>query len=248
MSARLRERRSLLAVWSSRLSLLSIPILVIVAIGHRSDLMTATQAYAVMALGFALAGFGVLAALGALEGIWRDGRKGLGPALRGLLVGLAVLIVPVAGAWKLVTYPQLIDISTDVDDPPAFVLAAADRPADARPVTDPSDDDIELQREAYPDIVSRHYPVGTVRVFEDAKTIVGGRNWRVLGMQPPTDEEAVALRCPNVDCPARLSARLEHFASRGALDIDGCGPKRIEQLLDLEHPVSADEGEPRKRP
>ena len=189
MSARLRERRSLLAVWSSRLSLLSIPILVIVAIGHRSGLMGATQAYAVMALGFALAGFGVLAALGALEGIWRDGRKGLGAALRGLLIGLAVLVVPLAGAWKLVTYPQLIDISTDVEDPPAFVLAPADRPADARPVSAPTDEEIELQREAYPDIVSRHYPVGTARVFEDTKTIVEGRNWRVLGMQPPTEEE-----------------------------------------------------------
>ncbi len=189
MSARLRERRSSLATWSSRLSLVSIPILVIVAIGHRSGLMGAIQAYAVMALGFGLAGCGVLAALGALAGIWRDGRKGLGPALRGLLIGLAILIVPLAGAWKLITYPQLTDISTDLDDPPAFTLAAADRPPDARPVTDPSDDDAEVQREAYPDIVPRHYPVGTARVFDDARAIVASRGWRVLGAQPPTEEE-----------------------------------------------------------
>ncbi|SDB29477.1 DUF1499 domain-containing protein [Bauldia litoralis] len=187
MSSRLRERRSSLATWSSRLALVSIPILVIVAIGHRSGLMSATQAYASMALGFGLAGLAVLAALGALEGIWRDGRKGLGSAIAGLLVGLAVLVLPLAGAWHLMSYPQLIDISTDLEDPPAFLLAAADRPADARPVTDPSEDDADVQREAYPDIVPRHYPVGTARVFEDAKVIVDRRGWRLLGARPPTE-------------------------------------------------------------
>jgi len=190
MSARLRERYSWLAVWSSRLSIVSIPVLVIVAIGHRSQAMTATEAYAVMALGFSLAGLGVLAAVGALERIWRDGRRGLGPALRGLFVGLVVLTLPLAGAWKLVNHPRLTDISTDLDNPPAFILALADRPADARPLADPTDDDIETQRDAYPDIVSRHYPVGTVRVFDDAKAIVDQRGWRLLGAHRPEDQDA----------------------------------------------------------
>ena len=73
MSVRPRESRSSLAIWSFRLAIVSIPILVIVAVGHRSGLMSATQAYAAIALGFSLAGLGVLAAIGALEGIWRDG-------------------------------------------------------------------------------------------------------------------------------------------------------------------------------
>jgi Protein of unknown function (DUF1499) len=199
MTARLRERRSSLAVWSSRLSIVSIPVLLIVAIGHRGGLMSATEAYAVMALGFSLAGLGVLAALGALDGIWRDGRKGVGPALRGLLVGLVVLSLPLAAAWKLVNYPRLTDISTDVDDPPAFILALADRPADALPLTDPSDDEIDIQRDAYPDVVSRHYPVGPARVFDDALAIVRNRGWRLLGSQAPEEPdetgriEAVAL-------------------------------------------------------
>lgn len=44
--------------------------------------------------------------------------------------------------------------------------------------------------------------------------------------------DAVAIRCPNPDCPARVAARLEHFVSRGALDIDGCGPKRLAQFAE----------------
>ena len=171
MPVRLRERRSRLAVWAQRFSLVAIPVLIIAAVGHRAGLMDATPTYVSMAVGFGLAALGVIAAIAAFEGIWRDGRKGIGPALGGLLIGLAILVVPVAGAWKLITYPRLTDISTDVDDPPDFVLAEVNRPVDAAPL-DPMDEDAaDLQREAYPDIVPRHYPVGTARVFEDALAI-----------------------------------------------------------------------------
>lgn len=191
MTARLRERRSSLAVWSARFSYVAIPVLVIAAVGHRAGMMEATPTYSVMALGFALAGLGVIAAAAAFEAIWRDGRKGLGPALRGLLVGLLVLVLPLVGAWRLVTFPRLADISTDVEDPPEFVLALANRPADSRPIGEPTEEDVDLQREAYPDIVSRHYPLGTARVFDDASTIVAKHGWIVLGSQRPDGPDEI---------------------------------------------------------
>jgi DNA ligase (NAD+) len=43
--------------------------------------------------------------------------------------------------------------------------------------------------------------------------------------------EAVA-RCINIDCPARLFESILHFASRGAMDIEGLGPATIDELLD----------------
>jgi DNA ligase (NAD+) len=46
------------------------------------------------------------------------------------------------------------------------------------------------------------------------------------------DEEEVALRCPNLACPAQVKGRLVHFAGRNALDIDGLGEKLVEQLVD----------------
>jgi DNA ligase (NAD+) len=43
--------------------------------------------------------------------------------------------------------------------------------------------------------------------------------------------EAVA-RCTGVACPAQLKESIIHFASRGAMNIDGLGEKIIEQLVD----------------
>jgi DNA ligase (NAD+) len=42
--------------------------------------------------------------------------------------------------------------------------------------------------------------------------------------------EAVT-RCPNATCPAQVRGRLIHFASRGAMDIEGLGDKLIDQLV-----------------
>lgn len=44
-------------------------------------------------------------------------------------------------------------------------------------------------------------------------------------------EEAV-LRCPNLECPAQLLRNLVHFSSRDAMDIEGCGPAVVENLVD----------------
>ncbi len=41
----------------------------------------------------------------------------------------------------------------------------------------------------------------------------------------------VALRCTNVACPEQVARRIEHFASRRAMDIEGLGEKIIDLLL-----------------
>jgi DNA ligase (NAD+) len=44
-------------------------------------------------------------------------------------------------------------------------------------------------------------------------------------------DEAV-WRCPNSKCPARVQNLIQHFASKGALDIEGMGEKNVATLLD----------------
>jgi DNA ligase (NAD+) len=44
-------------------------------------------------------------------------------------------------------------------------------------------------------------------------------------------EGEVVVRCPNTRCPAVLERRIEHFVSRGAMDIEGMGAKLVHQLV-----------------
>jgi DNA ligase (NAD+) len=62
----------------------------------------------------------------------------------------------------------------------------------------------------------------------------------VCGGKVVRDEGQVALRCINSRCPAQLKRRIEHFASRGAMDIEGLGEVMVEQLVShgLVHDVS----------
>ncbi|MGN1090348.1 MAG: NAD-dependent DNA ligase LigA [Huintestinicola sp.] len=45
-------------------------------------------------------------------------------------------------------------------------------------------------------------------------------------------EDEAALRCPNAECPAQQYRNIIHFASKGAMNIDGMGPAVISALLD----------------
>ncbi|BAP85175.1 DNA ligase LigA [Paucilactobacillus hokkaidonensis JCM 18461] len=47
-------------------------------------------------------------------------------------------------------------------------------------------------------------------------------------------DEEVALRCINPMCPAQIKEGLAHFASRNAMNIDGLGPRILEQLFERE--------------
>ena len=54
----------------------------------------------------------------------------------------------------------------------------------------------------------------------------------VCGAPVARDEDGAALRCTGAECPAQLLRNLTHFASRGAMDIDGLGPAVMQQLID----------------
>jgi DNA ligase (NAD+) len=66
----------------------------------------------------------------------------------------------------------------------------------------------------------------------DAKPFVMPTHCPVCDSELHRDEEEVVWRCENTSCPARLRRSLEHFASRGAMNIEGLGESLVEQLLD----------------
>ncbi len=54
----------------------------------------------------------------------------------------------------------------------------------------------------------------------------------VCSGQVVMSEDEKQARCTNVNCPARLRESVVHFASREALDIQGLGEKRAQQLIE----------------
>ncbi len=54
----------------------------------------------------------------------------------------------------------------------------------------------------------------------------------VCGAEAVRDEDEAVVRCQNIDCPAQLLRSIEHFASRGAMNIEGLGEAVVKQLVD----------------
>ena len=54
----------------------------------------------------------------------------------------------------------------------------------------------------------------------------------VCGTEVVRSDDEAAIKCPNVDCPAQIFRSIVHFASKGAMDIDGLGPAIVDALLE----------------
>ena len=54
----------------------------------------------------------------------------------------------------------------------------------------------------------------------------------VCGAKAERPEGEVVARCINFACPAQVKGRIEHFAARTAMDIEGLGTKLVDQLVE----------------
>ena len=76
--------------------------------------------------------------------------------------------------------------------------------------------------------------VGVIREKRPAHTVpfVMPSVCPVCGAPVFDDPEEAAIRCTGAACPAQLLRNLMHFASRDAMDIDGCGEAVLQALID----------------
>ncbi len=84
---------------------------------------------------------------------------------------------------------------------------------------------VERAGEVIPKIVKVVEQKGTQEILPPATCpVCGGRVYK--------EADEVGYFCVNPSCPAQLRARLLHFASRDAMDIDGLGDVIMDQLLE----------------
>ena len=178
------EPVSRVAVWSSRLALFAIAVAALSVIIVRSGLLEIVPALATFAAALVFAGLAILLAFAAFVVIWRQGTGGLGRALLGLFLGLALLAYPTYLGTRALRLPAISDVTTDTTNPPRFDVLARLRP---RGRTDyPGPAVAALQRTAYPDVVPLDLDVPTKVAYDAALALVTKRKWYIGDTRQPT--------------------------------------------------------------
>lgn len=182
MRRAVRERRtSRAARWSRRVAGFAAILLAISSASHRSGLIETPSFLWVLAIAGALAALALLLAVAGFARIWRYGDRGGFSAVWGLVVGLCVLApFAVSGieAWR---YPMLNDISTDLTNPPEFLIAQRMRSPDMNEIRPISHKGAEMQVASYPGIGGRRYEFAQQRVLGAVEALMAERGWRMLG-------------------------------------------------------------------
>ena len=194
------------AVWSRRLAWFAFAVLLLSLLLVRLR-EPSIEGLAPVAGAYVL----VLAALGlailAFIRIWYSGHRGVGMAAGALLLSLLLLVPAGYVALRLVTRPALADVSTDIDDPPAFSRSQAALTARSGRV--PPDVPAlrrRLQRQAYPKAVPILLELPAEAAFDLARRAASGLGWQVLEAARPGGRSGAG----RVEAVAR--GRILHFS------------------------------------
>jgi uncharacterized protein (DUF1499 family) len=247
------EPMSKVAVWSARLALFALAVAALSIIIVRSGLLELVPALATFAAALVFAGLAILFAFAAFVVIWRQGLPGLGRALLGLFLGLALLAYPAYLGLRATKLPEISDITTDPANPPRFDVLTRLRPRGTNDY--PGAQVAALQRAAYPDIVPLELDVPPRIAYDAALAIVTKRKWYIGDSRAPTLSrregviEAVArtpimgfrddvvIRVTPIGQGARIDVR---SASRFGLHDFGANASRVRRLLeDIDDAVSS---------
>ena len=173
------------ARWARRIAVFFLQLLILTAILHRFfglSTPAAINLVGVCAVGLALA---VLIAIVSLIRIWFGGQTGAGNNFAAIIVGLIGLAIPAYFMSKAFLLPELTDIQTSPTDPLQFTVLMEERPRDANPLGSPTQEQVQLQAEAYDDIgpIVVDRPAGAV--FTVVNEAVKQLGWNVVVNEAP---------------------------------------------------------------
>ena len=179
-----KEPLSRLAIWARRCALFSLAATVLVIVIVRAEWIEVDPSLAAVAGALGIAGLSILLAVAALVVIWREGIDGLGRAVMAIIIGAALLAYPTYLGLKYVRTPALIDVTTDITDPPRFDPIQSAR-LHRRTVDYPGAATAARQREAYPDIEPLQIATTAQVAYEAASSVINKRKWNVILNRAP---------------------------------------------------------------
>ncbi len=181
-------RVSKLATWSRRIAIFAVPVVLIAIAMHRLSRVEYDVAITTLLAGYAVAALALLVAICAFVAIWNEGLRGLGRALTAAIIGVLIIGWPLVTVGRSATLPPIVDITTDVNDPPQFVAVAQARPRGSNPVRYPTEN-ARQQHSAYPGVKAFDVEANPDEIFNMVMGIVEKRGWRVLDNVSPRGGE-----------------------------------------------------------
>ncbi|WP_265515775.1 DUF1499 domain-containing protein [Nitratireductor luteus] len=180
MAGIMEVRRARTADWSRSVSMFALVLFIVSALAHRFLLLETVPFLWLLGIVGALALTGLLLGLLALVQMWEHGLAGLGAAVAGFIVALLALAPYGWSAYRLATHPQLVDISTDLEDPPALHRAPDLRSPPMNALEPLTDQAKAMQAEAYPELTGRRYEYAPESVAAAIAGLLADRGWVVV--------------------------------------------------------------------
>lgn len=182
----IEEPVSRAAAWAPRVAWFALAVTLIAVGLIRFQFVELLPGVVALAAGLFLALEAAGLSLLAFVRIWREGRRGIGRAVWGLVLALVILGYPGWFALRALTRPPLTDVSTDVEDPPAFSRSRAALEArGGRIPPDVAPEQRRLQRQAYPQIASLTLDLPPDQVYELVRRAAANRKWEVIESARP---------------------------------------------------------------
>lgn len=179
-----KKERSEFARWSFKHACISATLAALAVLGFRFGIINYQVAVVILIGGAALGMMAVLSAIvSVLAIITAVETKVTGAflAITGLILGLAVVVPVFQTIQAGYNAPRIHDITTDLQNPPAFVAIAAIRTADHNPLDRKTPVKLaELQRAGYPDLGPLLIDKDPAQVFENAVSLVKARGWEIV--------------------------------------------------------------------
>jgi len=203
MTVILEDRVSRAALLARRLSVFSFVLFILSALAMRRQVMNPPEFVVLLGLVLVLALFALFAAGLGWRRVWSFGDRG-GGSLSVAILFCAIVLSPfvVAGVFFLIE-PPISDVSTDLGDPPKFVVAQKARTAGMNPIRPISSEEADLQRAAFPAVSGRRYGASIDHVLEIVRQTMNAEGWRISS-EPSLAEDQTEYEIEAVARPALL--------------------------------------------
>jgi len=173
------------AVWARRIALFFVQLLILTVLLHRFASLGTPAAMNLLAVSIAGLFIAIAIAVFSLVRIWFGGQSGASHAVAAVFVACVGLALPMYYLAHVVKLPTLTDVQTSPDEPLEFKTLNTMRPADANPLKDPDQAQIDAQDDAYPDLEPMVLERSAPEVFSIVHEAVDRLGWDIVVSEPP---------------------------------------------------------------